>query len=161
VTEKLREIEHEQNVLRTVRMFYLKKGRSGLLMRHGFMLVGVIVGAVWLLLDPKAGADYFRLLAIGMGAYIVMLAARIVVVNFKIARKVTGNPTALLPLHIMAIATSYILLIVSTHTWVIARWGREEFFWYGLPLIVVADVIGVFALGVMWRFQIEKREAVK
>ena len=31
--------------------------------------------------------------------------------------------------------------------------------WYGLPMTLVADVIGIFALGVIWRFQVEKRKA--
>jgi Na+-driven multidrug efflux pump len=99
-------------------------------------------------------------MTLAMGLYIMVASVLIVRINFRISKRITGTATALLPLHIMAIAISYIFLVVSTHLWVLYRFGNEGVYWYGLPLIVIADVIGIFALGVIWRFQHEKRKVV-
>lgn len=95
-----------------------------------------------------------------MAVYIILFSARIVAMNYRMTKKFHGRGV-FLPIHIMSIATSYMILIISTHAWVIDRIGEGSFFWFGLPLIVAADVIGVFALGVIWRFQCEKKEAME
>ena len=104
-------------------------------------------------------ADYFRYLALAMGAYIVIFAAWIVVFNFEQSRQQHGTVRdALLPLHIMAIAVSYIIFVIGAHARLVYNVGNK-IVWYGLPMTLVADVIGIFALGVIWRFQVEKRKA--
>jgi len=109
--------------------------------------------------DPKVAADYFRYLALAMGAYIVIFAAWIVVFNFEQSRQQNGTVRdALLPLHIMAIAVSYIIFVIGAHARLAYNVGNK-IVWYGLPMTLVADVIGIFALGVIWRFQVEKRKA--
>ena len=151
-----RRIEREVEVQRVAQTYVL-----GRLARHAFAVMGVVLGGLVLIVDPKVATDYFRIFAVAMGTYIVLFAIRIVAFNYKVSKRVVGSPAALLPIHIMTIALSYLLFVVSEHVWVWERFGRDDFFWYGLPLIVAGDVIGIFGLGVMWRFQNEKRRAAE
>ena len=110
-------------------------------------------------MDPKVAADYFRYLALAMGIYIVIFSAWIVIFNFEQSRQQHGTVRdALLPLHIMGIAVSYIIFVIGAHARLVYNVGNKVV-WYGLPMTLVADVIGIFALGVIWRFQVEKRKA--
>jgi len=112
-----------------------------------------------LVVDANVAADYFRYLCLVMGAWIIVFATWIVVLNFHFAKQATGSVRdALLPVHIMGIATSYIIFVLSAHIRILYNVGKTAV-WYGVPMTLVADVIGIFALGVIWRFQVEKRKA--
>ena len=149
-----RKLEREVETQRVARAFYHRR-----IAKHAFALMGVVLGGLIAIADPSASEDYFRFFALAMGAYISLFAIRIVYFNYMVSKKVVGSAAALLPIHIMSIATSYLIFVVSEHIWVWERLGTEAVFWYGLPLIIAGDVIGIFGLGVMWRFQNEKRRA--
>ena len=151
----LKDIEDSLNVQRVARHFKYRN-----VARHSFAFMGILLGLLVLLVDADVAADYFRYLAIAMGGYIILFSLRIVQVNYQISKKVKGSgAAALLPIHIQAIALSYIVFVIGAHARVLYNFG-EPAPWYGVPTTLVADAIGIFALGVIWRFQVEKRGAL-
>lgn len=134
-----------------------KYGMRGLA-KHMFAIILTLLGLLIVVVSPDVAEDYFRVFTLAMGTYIILFAVRIIQINRRIIKHTQGAMKAL-PLHIQAIAVSYIIYCISLHAWVISRFGNSEFFWYGLPFIVVGDVIGIFALGVIWRFQEVRRKA--
>jgi len=149
----IEKIKMEQRIHHEARKF----GVRGLA-RHMFAIIFTLVGLMIALASPDIAEDYFRIFTLSMGAYIMVFTARIVQVNFRIARHTEGL-LAPMPLHIRAIGTSYIIQTFSLHAWVVSRFGVDNFFWYGLPMIIISDIVGIFALGVVWRFQEVKRKA--
>ena len=149
----IEKIEMERRIHHEVRKF----GTRGLA-RHMFAIILTLVGLLIVVVEPDVAEDYFRVFTIAMGAYIIIFTGRIVQINFRIAKHTEGA-LAPMPLHIRAIGTSYIIQTFSLHAWVVSRFGEGDFFWFGLPLIVVSDIVGIFALGVVWRFQEVKRKA--
>jgi len=127
------------------------------LARHMFTIVLTALGLLIVLVDPDVAEDYFRLFALAMYIYIVIFAIRIIQINRRIGKHTQGG-MGLLPLHIQAIAISYLVWGFACHAWVVSRLGFSDFFWYGLPPIVIGDIIGIFALGVIWRFQELRRK---
>lgn len=128
------------------------------LAQHMFLIIMTLVGLLIVFVDPKIAQDYFRIFCLAMGSYIIIFSLRIIQINRRIIRNTEGAMRHL-PLHIQAIATSYIFYCISLHVWVISRIGTSSVFWYGIPLIIVGDLIGIFALGVIWRFQEVRRKA--
>lgn len=119
--------------------------------------MGVILGLIVLFVDTEVAADYFRYLALAMCAWIFVVTVRIIYLYWEISGDFTGR-RSLLPIHVMAIAISYLVLIVGAHARLVYNVGNKVV-WYGLPVTLTADVIGIFALGVIWRYQVEKRKA--
>jgi len=155
MSDDLKDIEDQLTIQRVARRFKYRN-----VAKHSFALMGIVLGLLVLLVDESVAADYFRYLALAMGAYILVFSARIVQVNYQISKKVKGSgAAALLPIHIQAIALSYMVFVVGAHARVVYNFG-EPAPWYGVPTTLVADAIGVFALGVIWRFQTEKRGAL-
>jgi hypothetical protein len=153
--EELRKIERERRIHWEARKF----GVRGLAQRM-FSIIMTLIGLMIVLIKPAYAEDYFRIFTLAMGTYIVVFSARIVQINFRIARFTQGE-MGLLPLHIRAIAISYIMYCISLHIWILSRFGTPSVFWYGIPFIVIGDLIGIFALGVIWRFQEVRRKAAR
>lgn len=128
------------------------------LAQHMFAIILTAIGVLIVVVSPSVAEDYFRIFCLAMGIYIVIFTVRIVQINFRIAKHTEGA-MALMPLHIRAIGISYIIYCISLHAWTLSRIGTSSVFWYGTPFIVVGDIIGIFALGVIWRFQEVKRKA--
>lgn len=150
--EEFKQMEMDRRIHSEARKFGTRS-----LARHMFTIVLTVLGLLIVLVDPDVAEDYFRLFALAMFVYIVIFAIRIIQINRRIGQHTKGG-MGLLPLHIQAIVVSYLLWGFACHAWVASRLSVGEFFWYGLPPIVIGDIIGIFALGVIWRFQEVRRK---
>lgn len=139
---------------------YAQAHRLSHISRYTFTLVFAAIGLFMFLFDADIAADYFRYFALGMGSFIIFFSIRIVRTAVFLGRITKGSPMALLPKHLILIVASYVIFVVSTHTSILYHFG-DSVAWYGLPLYIVADVTGIFALGYIWRFQLYKRGSVK
>lgn len=151
--EHIRRIERERRIHHEARKFGVRN-----LARRMFSIIMALIGVMIVIIKPAVAEDYFRVFTLAMGIYIIAFSALIVRINFRIAKHTEGE-MALMPLHIRAVATSYIIYCASLHAWVVSRFGTPSVFWYGIPFIVIGDLIGIFALGVIWRFQEVRRKA--
>jgi hypothetical protein len=126
--------------------------------RYTFTLVFALIGSFLWLFNENVADDYFRIFALAMGSVIVIFATRIIFVNYRMAKG--SGPTSLLPNHIFTIAASYIVFVLSGHIRLVYGFG-ESFSWNGLPFVLVGDILGIAALGVIWRFQEVKLQKAK
>ena len=127
------------------------------ILKYNFTAVFVVAGLLLLAVDQKLAEDYFRTFALAMGLFIVIFSLLIIDRHLRLAAT-RANGARLMPAHITGIAASYLCFIVSTHVWMIDRWGLPHL-WYGLPLILVGDLLGITALGIIWRFQDARKAA--
>lgn len=151
--DEIKRIEMSRRIHEEARKFGLRG-----LAQNMFLIIMTVIGLLIVFIDPKIAQDYFRIFCLSMGSYIIIFSLRIIQINRRIIKYTEGAMRGL-PLHIQAIATSYIIYCVSLHSWVISRIGTPDVFWYGVPLIIMGDLIGIFALGVIWRFQEVRRKA--
>lgn len=151
--EQIRAIERERRIHQTARRYGLRP-----LARRMFVIVLTLFGISLIIIHPSDEiADYIRAFTLALGGYLILFALRIVQINWRIVRKTEGE-MRMMPLHIQMIAISYCMFVIGAHGLVIELIG-SPFEWYATPLVLPADVIGVFALGVMWRFQEVRRKA--
>lgn len=150
--------------------------RFQLYWRWQFTIVLLITSVVMMVVDVSVIWDYFRIVAIAMGIWILLFSVKVIRVytalqialkkresNHHLTRtekivNLVASPRnlstkALLPAHIRWVVVSYSLLIVASCSWMIERLGHGPHPW-GLPFIVVAHATGLYALGFLWRFEL-------
>lgn len=135
---------------------------SSTLMRWPVTAIFIIIGMTYLI-APKSlfPWDYARVLHIGSTLYILCFTSMIIVAYYKVSRKMAKyDANRLLPWHIVAISISYLMFVFSSTIRATQNWGQNPD-WWGLPIALPASLLGAFALGIMWKYQLMKQEALK
>lgn len=133
---------------------YVTERGTRLYWRWPCALIGLAIATACIALPDATVWDHVRAVQVGLAAYLVGFSFKIIRVHGRLVKRMPG-PAKSLPLHIQWIAVSYVIFVIGLTTQVVKLIGEPPE-WNVLPFALVGSIVGVLALGFIWRFQLAK-----